>query len=165
MMKYILIAIMALGLAVSPAVASDTNSVFNAKEVGVTLTTSYQMDQAADFSKPYTFNLSAGLSYFPLRNIGVEASVPFYSTRGVSVDRVNAGLLARLPIGPVAPYIGLGGQYGWSNGDDWTYVGKAGLELRLNSKWGVFGEWQYQNKDFNWAEGANTLAGGLRLVF
>lgn len=154
-------------------------SLFNAGEVGLSLSTGYDVGAANAvkgstlFNQPYNFNLTAGAFYFPWRNVGLEANVPFYQTKGVSVDEVQAGLLFRLPLSSdkvilknVAPYVGLGGVYNWNNAQDWAYVAKVGTEVRLNKKWGVFAEGQYRNHEFqNWGQGAVSVQGGLRLVF
>lgn len=178
MMKYIMTSLLVMGLAVSAVTASDTNSLFNAKELQLSIGTSYVVDYHAQnvksaFATPYDFSLEAGASYFFTRNLGLEVWVPFYQTKGVSVSEVQAGVLFRLPLSVdkpvlknIAPYVGLGGVYNWqSEGSDWAYIAKVGAEWRFNSKWGLFAEAQYRNQDFDWGKGATTLAGGLRLVF
>jgi hypothetical protein len=161
------------------AYAGDTNSLFNAKEVGLTLSSGYDVGSANEingdtlFSDRYNFNLTAGAFWFPTRLLGVEFNVPFYNTTGVSVDEVQAGVLFRLPLSRstvilknIAPYVGVGGVYNWHDEQDWSYIGKVGTEFRLNKKWGVFTEGQYRNFEFdNWSQGALSLQGGLRLVF
>lgn len=155
------------------AMAADTNStsLFNAGELGLSLGTGYTVDRAAAFQQPYAVNLQAGAFWFPWRNIGFEADVPFFSTKGVSVQEVQAGIVARLPLSKttpvlknIAPYVGVGGVYNWQTDQDWAYVGKAGVEVRLNKKWGVFGEGQYRDKDFKF-DGQTSVVGGLRFVF
>jgi len=166
------------GVAVE-SVAAQSTSLFNAGEVGLSLSTGYDVGAANTingetlFGEPYTFNLTAGAFWFPFRNVGVEANVPFYQTKGVSVDEVQAGLLFRLPLSEdkailknVAPYVGLGGVYNWNDAQDWAYIAKVGTEVRLNKKWGIFAEGQYRNHEFqNWGNGAVSVQGGLRLVF
>lgn len=181
MMKYLITSVLALCLAVS-AFAADTapatdSSLFNAKELQLGLGTSYVVDYQVEsveeaFAAPYDFNVEAGVSYFLTRNLGVEAWVPFYQTKGVSVSEVQAGLLFRVPLAKetpifrnIAPYIGLGGAYNWNEAQEWAYIGKVGAEWRFNKKWGIFVEGQYRNVDFDWGKGATTLAGGLKLCF
>lgn len=150
----------------------EQTSLFNAGELGLSLGTGYNVDRSAAFQQDYNLNLTAGAFYFPTRNIGLEASVPFYQTKGVSVDEVQAGVVLRLPLGKkvallknVAPYVGVGGAYNWESDQRWTYIAKAGAELRLNSKWGVFVEGQYRNNEFkDWNKGGTSVQGGLRLV-
>lgn len=172
MKKLIALFACAFALTVS-AFAADTNStsLFNAGELGLSLGTGYTVDRAAAFQDPYAVNLQAGAFWFPWRNFGIEADVPFFSTKGVSVQEVQAGLVARLPLSkttPVlknlAPYVGIGGVYNWQTDQDWAYVGKVGIEARLNKKWGVFAEGQYRDKDFQ-LDGQTSLVGGLRFVF
>lgn len=177
MKKLLLTTLLVLACAFG-AFAGDTNGLFNSKELSLSIGSSYVVDYQASsvksaFSAPYDLNFTAGASYFVTRNLGVEAAVPFYQSKGVSVSEAQAGLVFRLPLAKttpllknVAPYVGVGGVYNWQNdsSEKWAYIGKAGAEYRLNSKWGVFVEGQYRNKDFDWGNGATTIAGGLRLV-
>ncbi len=152
--------------------------MFNAKEFGLAFGTGYSLGQANQisgktaFNAPYSLNFNAGAFYFPYRNLGVEANVPFYQTKGVSLSEVQAGLVLRLPLAktvPVfrnfAPYVGVGGVYNWNSAKDFAYTAKVGGEVRLNKNWGVFIESQYRNTDFNFGQGQTTLNGGLHLVF
>jgi hypothetical protein len=117
--------------------------------------------------------LTAGVFYFPWRNVGFEANVPVYQTKGVSIDEVQAGLLFRLPLSKdtailknISPYAGLGGVYNWNDQQDLAYIAKVGTEFRLNKKWGVFAEGQYRNYEFqNWGNGAVSVQGGIKLIF
>ena len=154
--------------------AADTNStsLFNAKEFGLSLGSGYTVDRAAAFQQPYAVNVNAGAFWFPWRNLGVEANVPFMSTKGVSVQEVAFDVVLRLPLSKstpvlknIAPYIAAGGVYNWQTQENWAYVGKAGVELRLNKKVGFFVEGQYRNVDFDWGQGQTSHNGGIRLVF
>jgi outer membrane protein W len=188
MKKLFLSAVMALVLATS-AVASDTNSLFKANEFSLTASSGYIVDTAKAFDADYTANLSVGAGYFLTKNFGIDASVPLYQTDGVSVNEVQASLVARLPlqtpIVQIAPYIGFGAIYSWDANTDeysyrvrrktvtaqyddqeWAYVARLGIEGRINSKWGVFAEGQYRNADFeSWQDGSVKVIAGLRLVF
>ena len=156
----------------SAATTTDSTSLFNAGELGVSLSTGYVVDTGNAFENDYSFNLTAGAFYFPFRYLGVEVNVPFYQTKGVSVSEVQAGLLARLPLSAnvsllknFAPYGGLGGAYAWDASERWTYIAKGGVDFRLNKNWGIFAEYQYRNIDFTWSNGESRLQGGLKLVF
>jgi opacity protein-like surface antigen len=174
----------ALFLVTSMALAANTvtnapTSLFNAGEIGLTLGSGYNVGTAGNvkgstvFTEPYALNFNAGAFYFPWRNLGFEASVPFYSTKGVSVQEVEVGSVLRLPLSKttpilknIAPYVGVGGIYNWQTAQDWAYVGKVGTEFRLNSKWGVFVEGQYRNFELkNFEQGNVSLNGGVRFVF
>ena len=165
-------------VAVKTTALSPATSLFNAGEFGLSIGSGYSLGKAETlsgktlFQNAYDFNLNAGVFYFPWRNVGFEANLPFYQTKGVSVDEVSAGVLLRLPLSKdkavlknLSPYVGLGGVYNWNSEENWAYVGKVGLEVRLNKKWGVFAEGQYRNVDFDWGKGQTTLVGGLKLVF
>jgi hypothetical protein len=160
--------------------AVANTSLFNAGEVGLSLSTGYDVGAANSinsgkdlYGEPYTFNLSAGAFYFPLRNVGFEVNVPFYQTSGVSVDEVSAGVLFRLPLSSetailknISPYVGLSAVYNWQDVQDWAYIGKAGVEFRFNKKWGVFAEAQYRNHELEkLGEGSLSAQGGLKFVF
>lgn len=158
---------------------TQSTSLFNAGELGLSLGTAYDVGAASQvngktlFNNPYTFNISGGVFYFPWRNLGFEANVPFYQTKGVSVDEVQAGILFRVPLAEetpffksLAPYIGLDGVYNWQTVQDWAYIAKAGLEFRFNRKWGLFAEGNYRNYELsNWSQGEVSVRGGLRFVF
>jgi opacity protein-like surface antigen len=162
---------------VKTTTVSPATSLYNAGEFGLSIGSGYSLGKAESlsgktlFQSAYDFNLNAGVFYFPWRNLGVEVNLPFYQTKGVSVD-VQAGLLLRLPLSkstPVlkslSPYIGLGGVASWGdNQEKWAYLAKVGLEFRANSKWSLFTEGQYRNVDFKWGQGQTSLVGGLRLV-
>ena len=154
------------------AQSAQTDSLFNAKEFGLSLATGYTIDTSAAFQQDYTFNLNAGAFWYPWRYAGLEFNVPFYQTTGVSVDEVQAGVVLRLPLSKttpvlknISPYIGLGGVYNWDTVENWAYITKVGTEFRFNKKWGIFAEGQYRNVDFDWGDGQTSLNGGLRLVF
>lgn len=168
----------------TPVVVQTTTapspSLFNAKEFGLSIGSGYNLGTVDSlkggnnpFTKAYTLNLNAGVFYFPWRNLGFEANVPFYQSQGVSVSEVQFGTLIRLPLAsttPVlknfAPYIGAGGVYSWTAQNEWAYIGKVGLEFRINKGWALFGEGQYRNSELNnWGQGNTSINGGLRLVF
>lgn len=163
-----------VGLACAAALTTSVmaESLYNAGELGVSLSSGYVVDPSQPFNDDYVFNLSGGAFWFPIRNLGVEANVPFYQTKGVSVDEVQAGLLFRVPLAKdvavfknFAPYLGLGAVYAWDAAEQWAYNAKVGVEFRTNKKWGVFVEGQYRNFEFkNWGNGETTLQGGLKLV-
>lgn len=166
-------------VAVAKVSAIQTTSLFNAGEFGLSIASAYDVGTAESvngdtlFQDPYTLNFNAGVFWFPFRNLGVEANVPFYQSKGVSVSEVQAGLVLRLPLAkqtPVfrnlAPYVGVSAVYNWETPQNWAYIGKAGLEARLNKNWGIFAEGQYRNYELqNWEQGSVGINGGLRLVF
>ena len=168
---------MALALLVSSAIASDTNtassSLYNAKEFSLNLGTGYVLDTSAAFQQNYSFNLAVGTTYFLTRHLGLEAWVPFYSTKGTSVQEVQFGALFRVPLSSekailknFAPYVGIGGVYNWNTESDWSYIAKVGAEFRVNKKWSTFVEGQYRNDEFShWGRGQVNLVGGLKLIF
>jgi hypothetical protein len=176
MKKLILIlTVAALALGAFSAVASDVSSVsplttvptsvFRANEFDLSVGTAYTLGETKStaFAKPYALNLNAGADYFFTRYLGVEANVPFYQNKAESLSDVYGGLVLRLPIKRVAPYVGFGYDYGW-RGQGSTYVAKAGLEVRLVKHLGLYGEYQYRDNSFD-TKGSSVLAGGLRLNF
>jgi hypothetical protein len=160
-------------------VAVDNTSLYNAGELGVSVGTSYTTGEANKvngknlFHEPYTLNFNAGVFYFPYRNLGFDVNVPFYQTKGVSVDEVQAGLVFRLPLSKstfilknLSPYVGVDAVYNWNSEQSWAYIGKVGTEVRLNKSWGIYVEANYRNYEFkNWGQGETSLGGGLHLVF
>jgi opacity protein-like surface antigen len=177
MKKLILSVIMVLALAIT-ALASDTNGLFQANEFSLSLGSGYSLNTSKVkatkdvFQAPYSLNFNAGAEYFLTRHFGAEVNVPFFQSRGIAVQEFQAGLLFRLPLAKttpifknISPYVGVGGIYNWQQPVNWAYVGKAGIEFRLNPYWGIFAEGQYRNVDFTWDKGNTSINGGLRLVF
>jgi hypothetical protein len=154
----------------APATA---NALFNANEYGISVATAYTVDRANAFKQAYSQNLSVGAFYFPSKYVGFEANVPLYQSSGVSVNEVQAGALLRVPLSQntpvlknVALYGGLGGAYNWQEAQDWSYIAKAGAEVRVNSGWGLFAEAQYRNYQFQELNnGQTSLNGGIRFKF
>jgi opacity protein-like surface antigen len=178
-MKKLIVVLMSVASLMVTQTMADTNSLFNSGELGLTISSGYDVGSANKingktlFSAPYDFNLSVGAFWFPWRNLGVEASIPVYNTTGVSVDEIQSGVVIRLPLSKdarvlknISPYIGLGGAYNWRDEQNWAYVGKLGVDLRFNKKWGVFTEGAYRNYELDdWRQGSITVQGGLKLVF
>jgi outer membrane protein W len=153
--------------------AVQSTSLFNGNEFGLSLSSAYVVDRSAPFQKDYSANLTVGASYFPSRYLGFEANLPVYQSAGSSIDEVQSGLIIRLPLATtipllrnIAPYIGAGGVYNWDTAQNWAYIGKTGVEVRINNKWGVFFEGQYRNNQFSdMSKGSTAIAGGIRFVF
>lgn len=152
--------------------AVSTESFYNAGEVGLTLGTGYVVDRATAFKTPYAVNVNAGAFWFPWKHFGFEANVPFYSTKGVSVSEIQAGVIARYPLSTsvfllknISPYVGVDCVYSWVTDANWAYVGKVGVDFRFNKKWGTFVEGQYRNTGTKWDIGQTSVVGGFKFVF
>lgn len=159
---------------ITSTVAADTNNaaLFNKNEIGMTLGSTVNLDRAASFHQVDSYNLNVGAFWYPVRNVGFEASVPLYYSTGQAVQEVEAGVRFRLPLSSttfilknLSPYVGVDGVYNWQTAQAWAYVGKVGVEARLNKKWGLFVEGQYRNADFDFSNGQFSVGTGLRLVF
>jgi len=156
----------------------EEGSLFNAGEFGLSLGLGYAFGKASEingksvFHGSHDFNINAGGFYFPWRNVGFEANLPFYHSKGVSIDEVQVGSLFRFPLSKtesgwknIAPYVGLGGVNNWQTEKTWAYIAKIGTEFRLNKDWGFFIEGQYRNSSLShWGQGQTTLNGGLRIA-
>jgi hypothetical protein len=165
------VCVMALAFNVKAAETNST-SLFNSGEFGLSLGSGYVVDKAEAFKTPYSVNVQAGAFWFPWKHFGFDVEVPFYSTAGVSVQEVQAGVVARLPLSDhivvlknLSPYVGVDAVYNWQTGQNWAYVGKVGLDVRLNKKWGIFTEGQFRNTDFNFDNGQRTIVSGLKFAF
>jgi hypothetical protein len=139
-MKKLYAILLALILCVTAGFAGGTNH-FNGKELSISLGTGYALDggfsDVKNFAQKYDLNLNAGASYFVTRYLGIEAEVPFYQTKGVSVDRVSAGPVLRLPLfDRVAPFIQPNVTYNWHD-NKFSYGAAFGLEERLWKGWGL----------------------------
>lgn len=151
-------------------IAGDTNSLFKANELSVGISSGYTIDRAAAFEKPYDFNFNVHAGYFITKHIGLEVSAPFYNSERVGFSEVQGGVVIRVPVLKYfAPYVGASAVYGLKDvTDKWAYVARAGVEGRINSKWGVFVEGNYRNDQidgFKLQDGGTSVLGGLRLVF
>jgi hypothetical protein len=149
------------------------DSLFNGKEFAVSVGSGYVVDTSAAFQQKYALNFAGGVSYFVNRYVGLDVMVPFYSTKDISVSEIQAGALLRVPLAyeiPVlknlAPYVGVGFVGNWKTEESLAYVGKVGVEGRINSKCGVGVETQYRNNKFSdWKDGQMNLFGYVKLVF
>lgn len=160
-MKKIISLLMAGALTLSVAAQDNTNnSLFNANELGVSLST------VTDFDSDYRHNATLGVSYSITRNLGVEVSAPIYLEDGGNIlDSASVGGSFRLPITRnLALSVRVLGNYNWES-ENWNGVVGPTVSFRLNPKWEVFASADYNftkfNKEFN--EGDWTYGLGLRL--
>lgn len=165
--KLLLTTSLVLGLTLSSFAENNTESpsLFNGNEFSLNLGTSYAVENG--FKDTYDFNADVGLSYFVNKYIGIDTLLPVYSNHGVSVDRVSLGLTVRVPVKFIAPYVSAGTSYRWSE-ENFDYYAAGGVQVRLNSKWGVFTEYRYIIDDFdnkNASNGAGNIRAGISLVF
>jgi len=166
MKKLILVLSLIVGISLpSFASTNKVESLFNAHEKSLTLSSGYVYDGCDLFGADYQNNVTAGVAYFPTKVLGVEGRVPFYQSEGVSVTEAQAGVLFRVPFHHFAPYVGLGAAYNWNEVVDISYIAKGGLEYRFNKGWGLFTEYQYRNNDSNWELGTSSVHAGVRFVF
>lgn len=81
---------------------------------------------------------------------------------------VALGAQLRLPVlKHFAPQVGAGAIYNW-NTENFDYQAWAGIEARLNSKWGVLTTVNYRIQDTGrvyFKEGDLSIRAGLVLVF
>lgn len=154
----------------SVATATATPGLYKNNEVSVGISTSYRFSSSLRDLSKYNVNAAAEVAYFPSKYIGVEASLPFYNSTGVTIQDINADIVIRYPINiashlAFAPYIGGGADYNWIN-NDISPLAKAGISLRFNQGWEIFGEYDYQLVSFSQYEGGeSSVKAGLRLNF
>jgi len=107
-----------------------------------------------------------GGNYFFLPFVGIDADTSAQCGTKHFFDHVGGNVILRLPIdvAHLAPYIFGGG--GRAFNPDWNWFGDAGagLEFRLNPKFGLFSDGRYIWKDI---AGINQIQfrAGVRLVF
>ena len=89
--------------------------------------------------------LGAGLEFFFMKYIGVEAEGFSTSTHGSFVNDFGGNLVLRLPIGQtgLAPYIFGGGGHEWEPSETGYGDGGAGLEFRFTPWIGIFADARY----------------------
>lgn len=187
--KYILIIIL---LIISCYSSISQDSFFNKGDRGITLGGGYTFSQSS-FIQPYPLgffgpdcstykivhqdvhsdNFLIGGFYFPYKYIGTEFNIPLYQSKGISFDEIQSGTILRLPLSDtipilknIAPYVGVGGVYNWQSDVRWRYDGKAGVDIKITRKTGLFGEYQYRNDNFiSSQDSQNIIEGGLRINF
>jgi len=193
MLKKLFLSLTVAGLAITSIAANNTNSLFNAGEVGISLDGGYILNDYPDTkSTTYTtekkgkktvvkastvttdnddYDILArvGVFYFPVKNFGASVFVPIYTTDdGLEVNTVDVALIARIALlDAFAPYCKVGTSYQWQN-EEYDYFGAVGVEYRLSMNWGVYSEVNYQVKDFdtnNSENGQTTLRLGVSYVF
>lgn len=157
--KLFLTTIAALTLVASTVLGAEQTGLYTANEFSAALSSAVQLGHS------YDANLSGNVQYFITKNIGLDATLPFYQTSGISVDHVAFGGVFRLPISIFAPYAGAGAVYNWQD-SNWGGYAKAGVELRVRKYWGIFGQAEYDFSDVNssFTKGTWLVGGGVRLV-
>jgi hypothetical protein len=127
--------------------SSTNESYYNSGEWGVGLGTAYSLEGGFS-AENYDFNLAVQASWFPFKNLGLTAELPFYTASGVVLREVGLSLVGRAPL-----YKGLGFQtsvgsyYDW-NSKDFNYAIEPALTFRFNPKWQVSLGGQYLINDF-----------------
>jgi hypothetical protein len=81
-----------------------------------------------------------GISYFFLRNFGINAEMYSQNTSGVFIDSASVNAVFRMPLGQcgVAPYAFAGGGRQFELSRVWFAQGGLGLEYRFCRNVGVF---------------------------
>lgn len=186
MLKKLFLSLTVAGLAIASIAANNTNSLFSAGEVGISLDGGYISNdypdqkttvrrshhRTATISIPnhdYDILARVGVFYFPVENFGVSAAVPVYTTDdSFEVNTVDVAAIARIcPLDAFAFYSKVGTSYQWKN-EEYDYFGAAGVEYRLTKNWGVYSEVNYQIKDFdsnNIKNGQTVLRLGINYIF
>jgi len=126
-----LVACLSLFSAVNVKSADAVPSLFNAGEVGLSLSSGVNVnpkDSVSTVVVPVesfvqscegpqtttrtvrdsgekTVNFTVGAFWFPTRLLGLEANLPVYRTDDVSIQEVQAGLLLRLPLARSTPLL------------------------------------------------------------
>lgn len=155
-MKKLLI-IPSLVLLAATAFAVTNESLFRKGEATLDLAYAYsqnkeKLNDTFDRSgREGVHGVAAGGAYWFHRNVafGVDSVIGNLSdTSDALVDNVNVSIIARLPVGVVAPYVLTGGGRDIEAGEYTVHAG-AGLEWRLHKNVGVFGEGRYV-----WSQGS-----------
>jgi hypothetical protein len=88
------------------------------------------------------FGGGLGLTFFFTRVLGISADS--YIEEWKLPYRANASLIARVPVGQsgLAPYAFGGGGRQWKYVPQYTAHAGAGVQLKLNAKTALFGDWR-----------------------
>lgn len=185
MLKKLFLSLTVAGLAITSIAANNTNSLFSAKEFGLSVDLGYISNDYPDTkttvkkgkktatittaNRDYEVLARVGAFYFPVENFGASVFVPIYTTDdSFEVNTVDVAGIARIaPLDAFALYSKLGTSYQWQN-EEYDYFGAAGVEYRLAKNWGVYSEVNYQIKDFdsnNIKNGQTVLRLGINYIF
>lgn len=136
-MKKLLAFVMVLGLCLVAWAEDVKPTLFNGNEIGPVVYGAYNLDTEE-------WGVAAGGQVFPLQKyLGLEASSTFYDTTGRFVDTLSGDLILRLPLEELhlAPFGTFGVRYDFET-DEAEPTAGAGVEFRVNSKWGVIGRYE-----------------------
>lgn len=136
--------------AFSVAAQSNTESLYN-REFSVFASSGFQL------GNKYQANATVGAQAFLNEYLGLTLAAPVYKGDGSTIESLSLGPVIRVPIKNFAPYLGLSTTYDW-NKDNFSYLGRAGCELRFTKSWGVFAEYDYAVQYLN---SKNSIQGGL----
>lgn len=94
--------------------------------------------------RDYRWGGSVGANFFFTRYLGIGGDAFALAQHSHSfVDTTTGNLIARFPIGPVAPYIFGGAGYQFEGIDQIVGGGGVGLEVRLVPHFGIFADARY----------------------
>ena len=99
-----------------------------------------------DIERDGNFGPGIGISYFPHRNIGLQAESYHDGSRGDHfVDAVGGHLVGRFPLrkNGLAPYIFGGAGRQFDPGPQWTWDAGGGLEWRFFRHMGAFADGRF----------------------
>ena len=154
----------------NPVPQAPVKEYFTANEWTLGLSTTYTLGSSAStaFRNKYALNLGADAQYYFTKWTALEASLPFYQNQGASLSEAYGGLAARLPLSTkwsllnhAAPYVAVDYAYNWHTAAS-SYIGRAGLEVRVIKRVGLFAEYDYRDTKLD-LKGASSLRGGFRL--
>lgn len=127
-------------IAIVTALPTQAEDMFTDGETSVDLAGTYTAAQPGGPAEVFDtnarhgdFGVSVGVSHFLTKHIGLslDATVPAVDdVSGVLVENVSLGVVARLPLGKVAPYVEAGGGRDFET-DRWTTHAGTGVEWRF----------------------------------
>ena len=127
---------------------SQSESLFNANELSAQIGMNYTDAVASKF------NPSLGIGYYLTENFGIRGTTVINAEEFTAFNNGELVALARLPLLKFfSPYIGGGTRYVSLRENKWSAEVLGGVEGRINKKWGVFIEsnydWASERINFN----------------
>lgn len=142
---------------VGTATAADSE-LFKGRELALSLFGSYVDKDDSDVAP------GGGVSYFFTQHLGIGAFTHWENFEGTFIDNLSAEGYFRFPLDrlKLAPYAVVAWGYSFETEESFWAPG-AGVEWRLNEKWGFFGDLRWQINDDT--DDGVAVRFGARLVF
>jgi len=152
---------------------TEDKDIYNAQEFTMDLAGAYGVGREK-FNDTFDKNLShgkwgasIGMNYFITKHFGLGVDAHGLENDGKLIDAASGSAILRFPIdvAHLAPYIFGGGGRIFEGSDSWTGHAGIGLELRLNSRTGLFADGRHIFAKRSSVSDAALIRAGIRMAF